>query len=160
MAWTLITAEVPYTAASVGIFPRKFMRLNARRMPAFGLFVSSVVMQVFLLLVVAADDAYMAALNITGMMVLPAYLASGLFLMKIAKGKWRFVGFGCSLFCLWTLWAAGLDLLLDASLFYLAGFGIYGWARRQQSPHKPMLTQWEVLALAAMIVLGIFACVG
>ncbi len=159
VAWTLITAEVPYTAASVGIFPRKFLRLNARRMPAFGLFVSSVVMQVFLFLVVAADDAYMAALNITGMMVLPAYLASGLFLMKIAKGKWRFVGLGCSLFCLWNLWAAGLDLLLDASLFYLGGFGIYGWARRQQSPQKPMLTQWEVVALAAMIIMGIFACV-
>lgn len=156
VAWTLITAEVPYTAASVGIFPRRFMRLNERRMPAFGLLVSSIVMQVFLMLVVAADDAYLAALNITGMMVLPAYLASGLFLLKIAKGRWRWVGFGCALYCSWNLWAGGLELIFESTLFYLAGFGIYAWARRQQSPHKAMLTRYETVALVALIVMSVF----
>lgn len=159
VAWTLVTAEVPYTAASVGIFPRRFMRLNKHRMPAFGLMVSSVVMQLFVFMVVAADDAYMAALNITGMMILPAYLASGMFLMKIGGGSRFWIGLGCTVFCLWTLWAAGLDLLLHASLFYLAGFGIYAWARRQQSPHQPMLTRAEFVALAVMIAMGVLALI-
>lgn len=157
IAWTLITAEVPYTAAKAGIFPRKFMNLNSYRMPAFGLMVSSIVMQLFLLLVVAADDAYMAALNITGMMILPAYLASGLFLMKIGRGRQFWIGLGCSVFCLWALWAAGVELLTQSSLFYLTGLGVFVWARRQQSPHAPVLNLYEGIALSVLIVTGLLA---
>lgn len=157
VAWKLVTAEVPYTAAKVGMFPRKFLNLNERRMPAFGLMVSSIVMQLFLLLVVAADDAYMAALNITGMMILPAYLAGGLFLMKISRGRDFRIGVGCAIFCLWTLWAAGAELLLQSTLFYLSGFGVFAWARRQQAPGSPILKRPEIIALAILIIMGAIA---
>ncbi|MBE6305580.1 MAG: amino acid permease [Bacteroidales bacterium] len=157
VAWKLVTAEVPYTAAKAGIFPRKFLNLNSRNMPAFALMVSSIVMQLFLMLVVAADDAYMAALNITGMMILPAYLASGLFLMKIGRGREFWVGLGSSLFCVWTLWAAGMELLLQSTLFYLAGLGVFVLARRQQSPHTPIFKLPEVIALIILLAMGVIS---
>lgn len=132
VAWTLVCAEVPYEASCEGILPRKFRRLNSNGMPAYGLMVSSVVMTVFLALVVLADDVYMAALSITGMMILPAYLGSGLYLCKSAEGvRQRVLGVGCVLFCLWMIYAGGVVLLMFTSLFYLAGLGFYVKARKE-----------------------------
>ncbi len=155
VAWTLVCAEVPYSAARVGIFPRRFLRLNRFRMPAFGLFVSSVVMQLFLILVVMADDVYLAALNITGMMILPAYLVSGMFLWRISRGNNRagtLVGAGCTLFCMWMIYAGGLGLFMQTSFFYIAGLGFWLKARHEKGIHR--LTRGEtggliVLAVAA-----------
>ncbi len=146
VAWTIVCAEVPYEAAVVGIFPRSFLRLNRHGMPAYGLFVSSMAMQIFLLLVMMADDVYMAALQVTGMMVLPAYLAGGMFLVKISmnaqdmrqdrrsrRRRYRLVGVLCSLFCLWMIYAGGLQLFISTSIFYIAGTGFYLKARRDRA---------------------------
>lgn len=160
LSWTLICAQVPYEAASVKIFPSSFMRLNKRGMPQFGLFVASVIMQGFMIMVLFADDVYLAALNITSMMVLPAYLASGLYLCKISyspdlltkntplhslhsslpsKKIWRFriVGILCSIYCGWLIYAGGLDLFIYTSFFYLAGIGFYLKARKERGGSRP-----------------------
>ncbi len=152
VAWTLVCAEVPYSAARVGILPRTFLRLNSHGMPSFGLFVSSVVMQLFLLLVMTADNVYLEALNITGMMILPAYLVSGMFLCKISRGDSRrgwWTGAGCTLFCLWMMYAGGLDLLARTSLFYIAGLGFYFRARHERGVHTLSRTD-----AAGLILLG------
>ncbi len=159
LAWTLVCAEVPYAAAKVGIFPRRFLRLNGQSMPAFGLFVSSVVMQLFLCLVVTADDVYLAALNVTGMMILPAYLLSGLFLCKISTGADRLVGVGCSLFCGWMIYAGGVELFMQTSLFYLPGLVFYLKARREKGPGTPIFTPAELIVLAIMVGAAVFSLI-
>lgn len=144
VAWTLVCAEVPYEAASVGILPKRFLRLNSKGMPTFGLAVSSVVMQIFLIIVVTANDFYLAALSITGMMILPAYLFSGLYLWKTTlhpeqlgltrsrkNMRFRITGIACSAYCLWMLYSGGLTLLFLTSVFYLAGSVFFIMARRE-----------------------------
>lgn len=144
VAWTLVCAVVPYEAAGVKIFPKAFLRKNRHDMPALGLFVSSIVMQTFLLVVVESENVYMTALSITGMMILPCYLFSGLYLVRGTYsrtllrlrpdekvGRYRAIGIGCVIFCLWMLYSGGLDLLLFTSIFYLAGLGFYIKARRE-----------------------------
>lgn len=79
VAWTLVVAQVPYEASLVGILPRLFQRVNRHKMPAFGLFASSVVMELFLLMVVMADDVYLTALRIMGLMIIPSYFFTGCF---------------------------------------------------------------------------------
>lgn len=155
VAWTLVCAEVPFAAAKVSIFPRKFMRLNRQSVPAFGLCISSIVMTLFLFLVMTADDVYMSALNITGMMILPCYLLSGMYLWKIGKGADRFVGFGSSLFCMWMIYAGGLALFLQTSIFYLMGFGFYITARRQQ--RRRLLSKKETAALGIIILAAVLS---
>lgn len=124
MAWTLVCGEVPYEAAKSDVFPKWFAHTNHAAMPWRGLVVSSAIMQAFLLMVVMAENVYMAALNITGMMILPAYLVSGMFLWKESK-KYRWVGICCTLFCLWMIYAGGLDLMLYSLGFYAIGAGVY-----------------------------------
>ncbi len=148
LSWTIVCAQTPYEAAVVGIFPRRFLRLNRCGMPAFGLFVSSVIMETFLLIVLMAEDVYMTALAITGMMVLPAYLSSGLFLFKATIqrsslrldnktdkwmiGRYRVISLLCSLFCIWMIYAGGLELFMFTSVFYIAGIGFYLRARAER----------------------------
>ncbi|MFR0876403.1 MAG: amino acid permease, partial [Bilophila wadsworthia] len=73
LAWTLITAEMPFAAAKNGTFPRQFSRENANGAPSVSLWVTSALMQLALLLVYFSNNAWNMMLSITAVMVLPAY---------------------------------------------------------------------------------------
>lgn len=150
VSWTLVCAEVPYGAANAGIMPGRFKRLNKMGMPTRGLLLSSMVMQIFYLMVLTAGHAYLAALDVTGMMVLPAYLFSGLYLAKIAS-TWgqRLLGWGCVAYCAWLMYAGGLNLLCETSIFYIGGLALYVklCQRRGVAP----FTKGEKIMLAAIV---------
>ncbi|MDE6653436.1 MAG: amino acid permease [Muribaculaceae bacterium] len=157
VAWTLVVAQVPFEAAKVGILPSVFNRTNSHGMPMFGLFTSSIVMELFLLMVVTADDVYMAALHITGLMIIPCYLFTGLFLWKVAKG-WRVktIAFVTTAFCLWMAYAGGLTLLFMTSIFYLAGVWFFIKARKERrKAQETIFTGKERYILAALILASI-----
>lgn len=140
-AWTMVTAEVPFSAACHGIFPSWLAGSYNDKSTKRGLLASSVIMQAFLLLVVMAEDVYLYALNITGLMILPSYLFSGLFLVKMSFHDYRTglignnprrhfayalaIGIFCTIFCIWMLYAAGFELLLQALCFYIAGLPLF-----------------------------------
>lgn len=163
VAWTLVVAQVPYEAAVVKILPSPFRRLNSHHMPAFGLFASSIVMELFLLLVVMADDVYLTALRITGLMIIPCYFFTGLFLLKKARsGRMRTVAVVTSAFCLWMAYAGGLEEMFMTSVFYIIGIGFYIRARKEYAPDRPLFTPTEkcgltVLAAAAAVTVWLLA---
>ncbi len=156
VAWTLVVAQVPYEAALVGILPRSFRRLNRHKMPAFGLFASSVVMELFLLMVVMADDVYLAALHITGLMIIPCYFFTGLFLLKKADTRvMRALAVVSILFCIWMAYAGGLVAMLMTSTFYILGIGFYIKARRENDPAAPLFTRREKRALGLLVIIAV-----
>lgn len=134
VAWTLVVAQVPYEAALVGILPPIFKRTNRHGMPATGLFASSIAMELFLLMVVFADNMYLTALHITGLMIIPCYFFTGLFMIKKAN-TWRSmtVAIVTVLFCCWMAYAGGLLEMMMTSVFYLLGLGFYLKARKFNS---------------------------
>lgn len=134
VSWTLVVAQVPYEAAMVKILPQAFRKVNRHGMPTFGLFASSVAMELFLILVAMADDVYLTALQITGLMIVPCYLFTGLFLLKIApNARVRILGAVTVAFCLWMTYAGGLKDMFMTSVFYLAGIGFFMRARRENT---------------------------
>ncbi|MDE5839782.1 MAG: amino acid permease [Muribaculaceae bacterium] len=144
-AWTIVTAQQPYSAATHGIFPKWLTDKKDTGSLRRSLLASSIIMQLFLFLVIMAEDVYLYALNITSLMVLPAYLFSGLFLLKTARTDYNDrllkrhakrgfayaagIGAACTLFCIWMIYAAGIGLLLQALAFYVAGLPLYRRAR-------------------------------
>lgn len=158
VAWTLVVSQVPYEASLLGILPECFSRLNRHNMPAFGLMASSIAMEVFLLMVVMADDVYLAALNITGLMIIPCYFFTGLFLLKKGKGwRIRVVALIATLFCLWMAYAGGLLNMVMTSAFYLSGIVFYVKVRKERDkPGTPLFTKNEKLGLAALVIGTIF----
>lgn len=132
VAWTLIVAQVPYEAAVVKIMPKAFLRTNRHGMPAFGLFASSIVMTLFLMLVVTADNVYLAALHITGLMILPCYLLTAMFLWKQAESRRvKVLAVVSILFCCWMIYAGGVKTMLMTSIFYLCGVWFFIKARKE-----------------------------
>ena len=153
VAWTLVVSQVPYEASVVGILPKCFSRLNRHNMPTFGLMASSIAMELFLLMVVMADDVYLAALQITGLMIIPCYLFTGLFLLK--KGdttKIKSIALITVLFCLWMIYAGGVLEMIMTSGFYLAGIIFYIRVKREQDSNMTTLfTSYEKATIALLV---------
>ena len=173
VAWTLVCAQTPYGAASVDILPKQFLRTNKHEMPAYGLVASSIFMSIFMILVCTAHNVYMAALNLTTVMVLPAYFFSGLYLWKasckqgalganLTHGqvlKYRWIGILCTLYCAWCLYAGGLLLLLVTSIFYLPGTYFYYQARKQVAPNHQLKAKQLFKPYEVWIFVGLILCV-
>lgn len=172
IAWTLLCAQVPYAAAQVQILPKSFLRENKKETPVHALLISSIIMQVFMILVVTAKSVYDAAIDITGVMILPAYLFCGLYLVKAsyAKGelkttdtkkilRYRLIGIVSTLFCLWLLYAGSLLLLLITSIFYLIGAYFYIVARKQNKAKGEAVfsppERWLAVAIAVCSVIAV-----
>ena len=125
-------------------------------MPAFGLMASSIAMELFLLLVVMADDLYLAALHITGLMITPCYFFTGLFLLKVGRGsKIKAVALITTLFCLWMAYAGGLIDLVMTSPFYLTGIFFYIRTRREHND-STLFTRNEKLTIALLCTGAVF----
>jgi arginine:ornithine antiporter/lysine permease len=169
LAWTVITAQIPQAAAENGTFPKEFAAENAHKAPSVSLWVTSALMQLFMLLVYFSGNAWNTMLSITGVMVLPAYFSSCAYLWKICEDHEYplnfyvrrsfalFSGIMGSLYALWLIYAAGLNYLLMAVIFMAVGIPVYIWAKKQNEPNKPAFTVGEGIVAAFMVIIAIFA---
>ena len=174
LAWTLITAEMPYAASKNGTFPRQFSKENAAGAPSVSLWVTSLLMQLALLLVYFSNNAWSMMLSITGVMVLPAYLISMLFLWKTCEdGQYpqkaptgRAAALACAalgtLYGFWLIYAAGLHYMLMAMVLIALGIPVYIWSRKQHPDQTPLFKNYEkvilvLLVLAALVAIYLFA---
>lgn len=180
IAWSLVCAEVPYTAACNGLFPRSFSRLSNKYIPVRGMLLSSIIMELFLVVVMFSDALYLTALSVTGMMILPAYLVAGLYLWKISRYSnmhptshpqsrlnglagyfipWMSVdywtGMACTLFCVWMIYAGGVDFFLQTSIFYLFGLGLHVKARRERG--FKVFTTKEKCVVAVLVLVSVLS---
>jgi len=168
LAWTMITAEIPAAAAENGTFPQAFAKQNKAGAPCVSLWVTSALMQLAMLLVYFSNNAWNTMLSITGVMVLPAYLASTLYLWKLVEdgdfAKLSKTGRAAALatsvlgtvFALWLVYAAGLKYLFLAAIFLACGIPVFIWARKQKKDSTPIFTGAEkaVVTLLALVALA------
>lgn len=177
IAWTLLCAQTPYGAACVHMLPSLFLKKNRHDVPVQGLALSTVFMSIFILLVCTAPDVYMAALNLTTIMALPAYLFCGAFLWKISgrKGgglthpsekmnmRHRIIGIICTLYCLWCIFAGGPLIFMASSILYSVGFYFFYVTNRENYKRtgikQPLLTSWEKVIFIALICVAILSIV-
>ena len=143
VAWTILMVQMPFSASKLGFLPRILSHENKHESPSYTLLFSTLIMQIFIFLVVMAKDVYLATIEIAGIMYLPAYLFCGLYLIKagwrgdigsqtrIQKVVYQMVGWGATLYCLWTFYAGDLILLLLTTLVYLVGIPFYIRARNE-----------------------------
>lgn len=146
IAWTLICAQVPFTAAQLNIFPRFFQRVSKRDVPIYSLLFSTIAMQIFFLLVLLAKSVFYAAVVVEGVLIVPAYAFCAFYLIKLSFAKqelnsypqkqlwlYRIISIVAACYCLWLLYAGGLVLFFITSVFYFIGIGFFIKARRQVS---------------------------
>lgn len=169
LAWTMVTAQIPQAAAENGTFPKEFAKENNKQAPAVSLYVTSGLMQLFMLLVYFSGNAWNTMLSITSVMVLPAYFASAMYLWKLCEDHEYPSGFYIrrssallsaiigSLYALWLIYAAGLNYLLMALIFMALGIPVFIYARRQNRPDEPAFSVGERFAAWILVVAALFA---
>ncbi len=169
LSWTMIVAEMPYAMAKNGTFPKFFGRENRAGSPNVSLWVTSSLMQAAMILVYFANNAWNTMLSITGVMVLPAYLVSCLFLWKLCEdhefpqntGTSRFAalltGLLGTVYAIWLLYAAGPSYLLMAVVFIAIGIPFYIWARKDTPENLPLFSGREKVLCGAIVAIAITA---
>ena len=142
LAWTMLCAEIPMAASENGTFPKFLSIKNGRGAAKYSLLISSAIMQIAMILVYFSKNAWNTMVDITSVMVIPAYLATTLFLFKYAlKGdnevikKRRIlalmsglVGF---LFCAFMLYASNPLYVAIIPLLLTLGVPLYIWAKKE-----------------------------
>lgn len=169
VSWTMLCSQAPYGAAKLNIFPSNFLRTNSHSVPVFGLTLSSIFMSIFIIIVCTAPDVYLAALNLTTVMVLPAYAICGGFLWKTSCNnsnldsqetkllKNRIIGFLCVAYCVWCIVAGGFLLFISSSILYLLGFYFYYLTylqKRRKGNSQIQLLSYKEKILFSVIVLA------
>ena len=169
LAWTMVTAQIPQAAAQNGTFPKEFSKENVHQAPSISLYVTSTIMQLFMLLVYFSSNAWNTMLSITSVMVLPAYFASAMYLWKlcedheypssfyIRRSVALFSAIIGSLYALWLIYAAGLNYLLMALIFMALGIPVFIKARRQSAPNEDVFTTGERFSACVLVIIALFA---
>ncbi len=176
LAFTIMIAQIPYAAAKDGTFPKIFAHENANGTPDVSLFVTSALMQISMVFVFFANNAWNTMLSITAVMILPPYLACTAYLWKlcatrqypdklpVGKGFAMLCGVAGTLYALWMIYAAGLSYLAMAFWFLALGIPFYIWARHdarknQTGVREPLFSTWEMVGAALVVVIALVALV-
>jgi len=116
LAWTMLCAEIPMAAAINGTFPKFFAKKNAHGAAGNSLLVSSAIMQLAMVLLWFSSNAWNTMVNLTSVMVIPAYLASTLFLFNSALNGRKSAGGGTML----ALISSGIGVLFCLLMIYFS----------------------------------------
>jgi arginine:ornithine antiporter/lysine permease len=161
LAWTLMAAEVVFTAARDGDFPRVFARANRRDVPTTALLGSTIFAQAVLVVAYFSTDAFDFALDLTSALaLLPLLFAAG-YLLKIAIRSDGYgpdaaarrsrvlelvIGAVATGYVVFLLLGAGLELLFISLIVQAPATLLYFVARRENG--RPFVASaWDIVVL-------------
>lgn len=170
LSWTLMAAEVLLVAARDGDLPAIFARTNAKDVPVGALTMSTLLVQVLLIVVLFANNAFDVALNLTSALALIPYFLTAGFGLRVAltdardgaAQRSRVLGAiaAAALATLYTaflLYAAGGEYVLLAMLILVPGTALFALARRGAG--RRVFAPWEWLVFAAALAGAVAAVV-
>ncbi|OWV92847.1 arginine-ornithine antiporter [Rhizobium sp. R72] len=165
LAWVLLAAEILYSASKYETMPRFLSRENRRGVPANALWLTNILVQLFLLITLFTQYAFALAVAMTSSMILIPYFFVAAYGVKLC---WRMketsrspsrTEFMQSLLALiytgGLIYAAGAKHLLLTTLLYCPGTVLFFLARREQ--RKEVFNRWEKAAFALLFVSAVAA---
>jgi len=169
LAWSLICAEVLFTAAKTEDMPGIFAKENANKVPANALWLTNIVVQLFVISTYFSRDAFALMLNLTSAMSLIPYLfvaAYGFMLSKRGESyevrpneRGRDLTMACVavIYTVFMIYAGGLKFILLSAVLYAPGTALYIWARRERSKTVFTTSDWIIFIVAVIgAVIGIY----
>lgn len=176
ISWIQMLAELPqHAAADEGSFPRAFAKISKKGVPAFSIIIATIVIEAVILIAHFDSSAYQMLLTIVGVMTIPPYLFSAMYLIKISKNKDSndfavntkhsrksalVIGILAFLYIIFMAYSAQIKYTFISFIFYAIGIPLYILARKQHG--KKIFSKGEII-FAVIIVLvaiyGIFALI-
>jgi arginine:ornithine antiporter/lysine permease len=162
LAWSLICAEVLYASARAHAMPGIFARRNARQLPTAAIWLTSGVVQMFVISTYWSTDAFSLMLRLTSAMALVPYFFVATFGLKAIRAlpatamsprkrlRCYATAIVATVYTVFLLYACGMQLLVMSALLYGPGSLLYMWARRERGKAFFSTPEW----CAFLVVMG------
>ncbi len=163
LAWSLICAEVLFAAAKSSDMPKLFAAQNGNRVPANALWLTNIVVSLFVISTYWSRDAFNFMLDMTSVTALLPYLLVAGYGVLLARsgvgyeatpnerGRDQIFAWIAVVYTLFMFVAAGLKyVLLVAVLFVPGTILLYFWARREQKAR--VFTPVELMIFGVTVV--------
>jgi arginine:ornithine antiporter/lysine permease len=143
------------------MMPELFATENEHGSPSGALWVTNILVQLFLILTLYANATYLALYYISATAILVPYVFSGAYAVKLALSEGKpqsglIFGLVATLYGIWLIYAAGPNYLLMATLLYAPGILCYWWARNARG-EKVFTAAEAVVAIALVAAAGVAA---
>jgi arginine:ornithine antiporter/lysine permease len=165
LSWSLLAAEVMFSAASTHTMPNFLARQNKNEAPVAALWVSNILIQAFLILAPFAEYAFKLTLKMTSIMTFVPYLLVAAYGLKLARTGETYdsnpsgrqgdliCGAIATIYAAGIIYAGGLRLLLFSAILYAIGSVLFVLARREQG--KTVFAGMEWLLLGVILVAAV-----
>ncbi len=163
LAWSLLAAEVLYSAAKSELVPRSLHRENDNQVPVAAVWLTNIVVQFFLILTLFAQEAFNLALDMTSAKTLIPYVLVAAYALKLALTRetygpgsternkdlvWAAIA---TLYTIFMLVAGGMKFVLLSLIIFAPGTLLFIFARREQG--RQIFTSAE-LGLFVVVLAG------
>ena len=161
LSWSLLAAEVLFSAARMESMPRFLARENRNQVPSAALWMTSSLIQLFLVFTFFAEEAFLLALKLTSSMILLPYLLVAAYALKLAWTRETYAtdpatrrtdffrAALATLYAVGLIYAGGLKFLLLSTVIYAPGTILFWIARREQGKRVFSAVEWCLFLLAA-----------
>lgn len=161
LAWSLICAEVLFTAAKARDMPKVFATENANKVPAAALWLTNGIVQLFVISTYWSQDAFSLMLNLTSAMsLIPYFLVAAYGFLLARRGETYevhprirnrdlVIAGVAALYTAFMIYAGGMKFLLLSAVLYAPGTILYIWARREQGTTVFTPVEWVIFLIAA-----------
>lgn len=166
LSWTLFAAEIANVAAKRRTLPQVFAATNANGSPSSALWITNVLVQLFLIATLYAQSTYQALYYISSTAILVPYVFSGAYALKLAltgesygAGETRsfglLAGLVATVYGAWLVYAAGPAYLFMCAMLYAPGIVAHVIARREAG--QRLFHPLEAVLAAGLVIAAIWA---
>lgn len=170
LSWSLLAAEVLYSAAKSGLMSMVLAKENSNGVPYKAVWLTNIFIQVFLIITLFTNYAFQLALELTSSMTLIPYFLVSAYALKLALTRESYSGAGVEIkkglifslialiYSLMMIYAGGVKYLLLSTIIYGPGTILYYFARKENSM-KVFTVRERVLFVILMLgaVIGIYS---
>lgn len=154
LSWTMLPVESTSLMAKQNLLPKWFGVLNKYKAPAHALFITQILMQLFLITLVFTDQAYNFAFSMSTSAIIITYTFVGSYMIKLGWQQKRLAVFLPGLlsagFEISVLVFVGLRFLWLATIIYVLGFIFYLVARKHAGK-QVRVVEWVLMAVITVI---------
>lgn len=165
LAWSLICAEVLSAAARNNDLPKLFATENENKVPAAALWLSNIVVQLFVISTYWSTDAFTLMLSMTSVMTLIPFLLVALYgYLLVKRGETYdvrpeernadYILAALAVFyTAFLVYAAGWKFTVLSGLLYGPGTILYIWTRREQGKQLFKPFEWVIFLIAVALAI-------
>ncbi|MDO4686867.1 MAG: amino acid permease [Corynebacterium sp.] len=176
VSWQMLCAEPIALMAYDGLLPRKLGKVNANGAPVFAQLVSTIVIQISVIIFFVNETTYVSMVQLATMMYMLPYIFSAFYLVLLTtrgrgvthphagthfddsgpdipaadNRRHLLVGAIATIYSLWLFYAADPTYLLFGALLVVPGFIPYVWTRVRAGEKIFNSFEWVVVALVVI----------